>query len=96
MQRMRTPICTDIQSRCYGSAHGQNKMYALPPMRKKVLAEKSVEQGLNQFQFVEQLKSSRLHCRRLLCFMYGLFSCDALGEIHDTTDEEVKGCKCCI
>ena len=27
-------------------------------MRKKVLAEKSVEQGLNQFQFVELLRSN--------------------------------------
>lgn len=24
-------------------------------MRKKILAEKSVEQGLNQFQFIEQM-----------------------------------------
>ena len=27
-------------------------------MRKKVLAEKSVKQGLNQFQFVEQMKTA--------------------------------------
>ena len=28
--------------------------------------------------------------------MYWLFSCDALREIHDTTDEEVKGCQGCM
>ena len=47
-------------------------------MRKKVLAEKSVEQGLNQFQFVEQLEKLEVSVVKKMSINLDIFFCKKL------------------
>lgn len=51
MCQMRTQICSHIQKGTYVNALGQNKIYALSKVQRKVLAEKSNKQGIIHWIF---------------------------------------------
>ena len=50
---MWTQICADIQSCQSGYAYGQNKIYEMSEVQQKVLAEKSVDQGIIKAESVQ-------------------------------------------
>ena len=62
-------------------------------MRKKVLAEESVKQGINKFQFVEQIKGALLYTVR--CMRWARYLPLPLGEVAERSEvgEGKTGCK---
>ena len=59
MSKMSQQICTEVQFSIFCNAFRNNPLYEMPEMRKKVLAEKSYEQGIKTATFQPPLCKGR-------------------------------------
>ena len=59
MSKVWTQTYSQIWQCIRSYAYGKDQIYALPEVRKNVLAEKSIEQGIIEIQYAEKVKNER-------------------------------------